>query len=461
MSGVFNIGLTGLNAASRDLSVTSNNIANVATVGFKRSRAEFGDLFNYSCGGTTGSGVRVLDVAQQHSCGPIEITDNPLDLAIDGNGFFPLSDPDGGIYYTRNGQFQVDRDGNIVNSQGQLLQGYAALDVNDPNTAFATGALENISFGDCNSPPNATTEIDVCVNLPADAQLLPEPDDFFPEGAPPDPATYNHSTAVTVYDSLGTPRTLNLYFVKSEADNADGDPPVWRVYMGMEVEDENGNIVMQSAYGGDDPADPQQEDGFATLTFTPEGFIQLDPEADPPTGIFGFAAPEGAPDDPFLNGANALFGSIDFGATTPANAGQGSTQYGTQFNINEASQNGYTTGNLSGIEIDGNGRVFGVYTNGQANVVAQVGMAKFTNPQGLQPMGNNNWMATFEAGDPVYGAAGTGGLGAIQSSALEGSNVDLTEELVDMISAQRNFEANSKTISTADQLTQTVINLVR
>jgi flagellar hook protein FlgE len=457
----FNVGLTGLNAASKDLAVTGNNIANVGTVGFKRSRAEFGDLFNYSCGGSTGNGVRVLDVAQQHSCGPIELTDNPLDLAIDGNGFFTMQNPDGGIYYTRNGEFKVDRDGNIVNSQGQFLQGYAPLDANDPNTAFATGALGNISFGDCNSPPNATTEIELCVNLPADAELLAEADEFFPEGAAPDPDTYNHATAVTVYDSLGTPRTLNMYFVKSTEDNADGDPPVWRVYMGMEVEDADGNIVMQSAYGGDDPADPQQEDGFATLTFTPEGFIELDPEADPPSGIFGFAAPEGSPDDPFLNGANALFGSIDFGATSAANAGQGSTQYGTQFNVNTLTQDGYTTGNLSGIEVDGSGRVFGVYTNGQSNAIGQVAMAKFTNPQGLQPVGNNNWMGSFAAGDPVYGAAGAGGLGNIQSSALEGSNVDLTEELVNLITAQRNFEANSKTISTSDQLTQTVINLVR
>ncbi|WP_038050828.1 flagellar hook protein FlgE [Thioalkalivibrio sp. ALJ1] len=407
----FNIGLSGLNAAQADLQTTGNNVSNSGTTGFKRSRAEFGDVFAQSFGGISqtaiGSGTRLHAVTQQFSQGRTEFTENGLDLAIQGEGFFVLNDQ-GTRAYTRAGAFQVSRDGFLENSQGQQLQGYPPQDANSSDPNFNTGQLEDIRLQTGAAPPRATTSVEALLNLQSDAEEPPvTPFDLG------DPDTYNFSTSLTVYDSLGTSRDASIYFVKG-ADDLE-----WTAHVAVDGE----------AYNAFD------------LTFDGSGALDTvvpDPaEVTVPAGTFG-------------NGAEELVFEMDFAGTT---------QYGGDFSVNDLGQDGFASGRLTGVDIDDSGVVFARFTNGQSTVLGQVAMANFTNPQGLEQLGDNNWAETFAAGEPVFAAPGTGNLGTIQAGALEASNVDIAQELVKLITAQRNFQANAQTISTADQVTQTIINI--
>ena len=447
----FNIGLTGLNAASADLNVTGNNIANVETTGFKESRAEFGDIFSSTFANVSktaiGQGARVLSVTQLFKQGDIELTGNGLDLAISGEGFFVLKDTDGSRVFTRAGEYQVDRDGYIVNNQGQNLQGYEPFDRFDTDTAFNVGTMTDIQLITADAAPKATTEIEALVNLRSDAE---PPDAAWPTPiapattwANPEPTMYNFSTSVTTYDSLGTPRTATMYFVKPNQATGDPEPLKWDVYVGMEADDGSGDIV--------------QALDRRTMGFTNEGQISyFGPHIavgfPAPTTTAPFEQPFTFPDggDFADNGAAQLTMDLNF---------DGTTQYGVKYSVNDLNQDGFTTGRLAGIDIDQTGRVFARFTNGQSEILSQVAMANFTNPQGLAQLGSNNWAETFAAGDPVYGAPATGNLGQIEAGALETSNVDLSEELVDLITGQRNYQANAKTIQTADAITQTLINI--
>ncbi|MBS3799427.1 MAG: flagellar hook protein FlgE [Thioalkalivibrio sp.] len=407
----FNIGLSGLNAAQADLQTTGNNISNSGTTGFKRSRAEFGDVFAQSFGGISqtaiGSGVRLQAVTQQFTQGRTEFTDNGLDLAINGEGFFVLDD-DGARSFTRAGAFQVDREGFLVNNQGLRLQGFPPQDPTAAEPEFNTGQLEDLQLQTGEGPPQATSEVDVQANLRSDAE---EP------GVAPfdinDPETFNFSTSVTVFDSLGTARNASLFFVKGANELE------WTAHVGLE---------------GEEVAD-------FDLTFNAAG--ELDTVAPDPAEVTVPTADLG-------NGAEDLEFELDF---------DGTTQFGGDFSVNDLSQNGFASGQLTGVDIDQSGVVFARFTNGQSRVLGQVGMANFDNPQGLEALGDNNWAETFAAGEPVLAAPGSGNLGNIQSGALEASNVDIAQELVNLITAQRNFQANSQTISTADQVTQTIINI--
>lgn len=428
----FNIGLSGLNAASADLRVTGNNIANAGTTGFKNSRAEFGDVFSQSYATISktaiGSGVRLLSVSQLFGQGTIEFTQNGLDLAINGEGFFVLKDTDGSRVYSRAGEFQVDRDGYLVNNTGQNLQGFSPIDTGDINTEFNTGELNDIQIVTGDSPPQATSDIEALVNLRSDAE--PPPIEFeWPEDGEtrPDPDMYNFSTSVTLYDSLGTPRTLTMYFVRGE------DPLEWEMYAGME----NTDGVMENA----------SEEEPNTLTFDANGVLVDVNGEEIPGGTILIDFPGGEFED---NGALQMNAALDF---------RGTTQYGEAYSVNELTQNGYTTGRLAGVDIDESGVVFARFTNGQSQVLAQLALGNFTNPQGLTQLGDNNWAEAFAAGDPLFGAPATGDLGQIQSGGLESSNVDLAGELVNLITAQRNFQANAQTIQTADAITQTIINI--
>ncbi|WP_018864117.1 flagellar hook protein FlgE [Thioalkalivibrio sp. ARh3] len=406
----FNIGLSGLNSAQADLQTTGNNVSNAGTTGFKRSRAEFGDVFAQSFGGVsqtaTGGGSRLLDVSQQFSQGRMEFTENGLDLAIDGEGFFMVSDQ-GGNYYTRAGEFQVDRDGYLVNNQGQRLQGFSAQDPGSTDTDFGSDS-DDIRLQTGASAPQATSEIEALLNLQSGAEPPPEEDFSVDE-----PDSYNYSTSLTIYDSLGTSRDASLYFVKGE---------------------EQGEWTAHVAVDG-------TEYGSFALEFDGSGGLQsVDPEL----------AEVVVPSDDLGNGAEELVFEIDF---------SGTTQYGGDFAVNDLGQNGFASGNLTGVDIDSSGAVFARFTNGQSSVLGQVAMANFRNPQGLEQLGNNLWAETFAAGDRTLGAPGSGNLGEIQAGALEASNVDIAQELVNLITAQRNFQANAQTISTADQVTQTIINI--
>ena len=399
----FNIALTGINAANEDLSVTSNNLANVATTGFKGSRTEFGDLFanTQQSAVATGNGVAVSEVAQQFSQGNIQTTGNTLDMAVSGNGFFVVSN-NGALNYTRDGEFQLNSSGEVVNSQGLALQAYPPL----ANGGFNTGGLANISLNTNLSQPQATSTAQIAANLPANA--TPPPDAPF---AATDPNSYNNTTSLTVYDSLGAAHTASLYFINTA-------PNAWSVQL----------TVDGTAVGAPQALDYSQTGALTT----------------PANGKIAFPAYTPA------TGAQAMNMTFDFSNTT---------QYGGNFSVSSVQQNGFTTGQLTGISVGQTGVVQAQFTNGRSINLGQLALANFENPQGLQQLGNATWAPTNASGAAVNGVAGNSGFGSIQSGSLEESNVDTTAALVEMITAQRDFQANSEMIKTEDQVTQSIINI--
>ena len=402
----FNVALTGLNAANQDLSVTANNLANVGTVGFKGSRAEFSALFSATQTGVAstavGNGVSVSEVAQQFSQGNVETTGNNLDLAINGNGFFTTSN-NGALEYTRDGQFQVNSADQVVTAQGANLQVYPPL----ANGGFNTGGLSNLALNTGDSAPAATTTASITANLPAD--VTPPADAVF---SPTDANSYNNTTSLTVYDSLGAAHTASLYFIKGAAANT------WSTQL----------YVDGGAVGT-----PQ------ALTYSANGTLTA-----PVGGLITFPA------------YTPATGAADMNMTFNFN---NVTQYGNNFGVTAVTQDGYTTGLLSGISIDGTGIVQAEYTNGRSLALGQVALANFANPQGLAQLGNQSWSQTNASGEPVQGVAGGSGFGNLSSGSLEESNVDTTTSLVDMITAQRSFQANAQMIQTENQITQTVMQM--
>jgi len=404
----FNTSLSGINAANADLNVTANNIANVNTAGFKESRAEFADLFSYTSYGLSrnaiGSGVKLSNVAQQFSQGNIDPTGRSLDMAIDGEGFFTLN-RHGATVYSRAGNFQTDAQGFVGTPEGARLQVYP------PRTGgegFDIGRTSDLQLLTTDSPPRQTGLVNLMFTLPGNADPMPvTPFD------PADPNSYNASTGgVTVFDSLGVSHVQTSYFVKT------ANPNEWQVH----------NYVDGQPAGA--PVDLQFSDSGALLSPT-DGRIALDPFT-PATG------------------AGVLDLTLDL---------TGSTQYGEQFQLRDARQDGYAAGKLNEISISADGVVFARYSNGADTALGQVALSTFVNPQGLQSQGNNAWAETHASGTPRTGAPDTSDFGQIQAGALESSTVDLTEQLVNMITAQRNFQANAQMISTQDQTTQTVINI--
>jgi flagellar hook protein FlgE len=406
----FQQGLSGLNAASKQLEVIGNNVSNANTVGFKQSRAEFADVFanSLSGGGASqiGIGTKVSNVAQQFTQGNITATNNSLDIAINGGGFFRMSN-NGSITYSRNGQFQMDKFGYIVDAENKRLTGYTA-----SNTGvLSTGAPAEININTGDLQPSATATVVGLVNLDSRNSSLPAAG-----FDPTDPTTYNNSTAVTVFDSLGNSHTLQSFFVKTA-------PGAWDVFT--------------AADGVSTTALPTPT---ATLTFTGTG---LTPTVTP------------------SNAAPVSF-AVTTGATTPVPLTldySGSTQFGSNFSVNSLSQDGYTSGRLAGFNTGSDGTIIGRYTNGQSKTLGQVVLANFINPNGLQSLGGNAWAESATSGASLVGTPNTGSLGVLQSSATEDSNVDLTAELVNMITAQRVYQANAQTIKTQDQVLQTLVNL--
>ena len=402
----FAIALSGLNAASADLGVTANNVANVNTTGFKMSRAQFSEVFAVGTqsvsSSAAGSGVRLSTIAQQFTQGNIDFTDNALDLAIGGEGFFVISDG-GARSYTRAGAFGVDNEGFVVNAQGARLQSYPYAG----NGLFNTGTPQDLQLTIGANPPAATTRAAFGINLPANA---PAPAN--PVFDPLDPSSFNHTTSVTVYDSLGAGHTATVFFIKDAAPNT------WNTQVQID---------------GTDVA------GSTPVVFNPDGSL-----LSPAGGLMPLAAYTPT------TGASDINMSIDFGTAT---------QFGSNFGVNSLSQDGFTTGRLTGVSVDSEGVVFARFTNGQSTSLGKLALANFVNQQGLQQLGDTTWGESFQSGDALLGEAGTASFGNIQSGALEASNVDLTAQLVQMITAQRNFQANAQAIETADTITQTVINI--
>jgi len=402
----FNAALSGLNAASADLSVTANNIANSATTGFKQSRAEFADVFATAYSGISrtaiGSGVRLAAVSQQFTQGNIAFTGNNLDMALSGKGFFVLDD-NGSQSFSRDGAFQVDRDGYVVSTTGKRLLSYP---VQDPIAGtFNRGSMQALRLTTTESAPQATSAVEAVFNLRSDAPDL--------SGVPfdaTDPTTYGFTTSMTMYDSLGRSHTGSIFF-------RNVGPLAWESHL----------TIDGTAVGGASP-----------LTFGANGQLTA-----PTTPVnFGVFTP--------TNGAAPMDVAFDFTAAT---------QYGATDSITSLRQDGFASGRLTGVDISEEGIVLARYTNGQSQPLGLIAIANFANPQGLQPQGENTWAESYAAGDPVYGAAAEGDFGSIQSGGLENSNVDLAAQLVNLITAQRNFQANAQVISTADDVTQTIINI--
>ncbi len=402
----FAIALSGLNAASADLEVTANNIANVSTTGFKGSRAEFAEVFAVGTqsvsSNAAGSGVRLSQVAQQFTQGNVDFTDNALDLAISGEGFFVLSDS-GARLYSRAGAFSVDADGNVVNAQGNRLQVYPTAG----NGLFNTGTLTDLRLTTGASPPRATTIANMGLNLPAEAVVPTNP--VFD---PLDPSSFNHTGSITIYDTLGSAHTATFFFIKNPAVNS------WTTR--VQVDGVDVGLPVSITFGQD-----------GSLQTPANGQLVLPPYT-PATG------------------------AADINLTLNL---EDTTQFGNAFGVNSLSQDGFTTGRLVGVSVDPDGVVAARFTNGQSTELGKLALVNFANPQGLQQLGNTAWGESSASGDALLGEAATASFGSIQSGALEASNVDLTAQLVNMIISQRNFQANAQAISTADAVTQTVINI--
>ena len=414
----FQQGLSGLNASSKNLEVIGNNVANANTIGFKQSRAEFGDMYATALAGRSiGIGVNLQAVTQQFSQGNITTTDNVLDLAINGSGFFEVNH-NGQTLYTRNGQFQADKEGFIVNNQGMKLVGYPA--ANDGT--IQPGAAVPLQLPTSGVDPNPTSLNKIELNLDSrKAITLPA---TTPQVDFTDAKTYNDATSVTMFDAKGQDVAVTYYFQKSATDT-------WNVYATA-----NGTSVNVDGSGNPLPV--------TTIAFPPDGGTPTAPLGTVPLNIPASTNAAGAVTLPITGIALNLTGA---------------TQYGAGFGVTSMVQDGYTAGQLSGVTIENTGIVMATYSNGQSKPAGQLELAVFRNPQGLNPLGNNLWARSFASGDPTVGTPGTGNIGKLQSGSLEESNTDLTGELVDMITAQRVYQANAQTIKTQDQVLQTLVNL--
>ncbi|MES2423177.1 MAG: flagellar hook protein FlgE [Pseudomonadota bacterium] len=434
----FQQGISGLNAASRNLEVIGNNIANANTVGAKVSRAEFSDVYAnvaYSQSGVSaGMGVKLDAVTQQFTQGSIRTTENPLDVAINGRGFFSVAHPNSSNdkAYTRNGQFQLDSGGYVVTNQGMRLQGYAV----DATTGKASGVVGDIMLPTQGVGPKVTSAAELQLNLDARTAA---PTTTTPAFNLADPKSYGASTSIATYDQQGNQQTLSLYFRRTAVNNQ------WDVYAAHD-----GTAVPALSAPG------AQQVAVGRMSFTPDG--RLD------------AANTGT-----LNGGTLTAGKLSldvpFAASTlPVGTGPatsapvtvsftGTTQFGSSFGVTQATQDGYSAGQLTGFGILGNGMVEARYSNGKTLNSGQIALADFRNDQGLAPAGGNLWKETPSSGQPAVSAPGTANLGSLQGGALEESNVDLTQQLVDMITAQRAYQANAQTIKTMDQMLSTLVNL--
>ena len=406
----FQQGLSGLNGAAKNLDVIGNNVANANTTGFKLGAAIFGDVFAASLGGgggqQVGIGTQITSVSQQFTQGNISLSNNPLDIAINGQGFFRMSD-EGAITYTRNGGFSVDKQGYIVSSSGKNLTGFEAR-----NGAIVPGVLVNLQLSSSDLLPKATTAASIGANL-ASTDAIMNPASF----SATDPKTYNFSTASTCYDSLGQSHTVTFYFNKESVDTL-ANTATWYANVYIDGNDANG------------------VPGASVLTFDGQGTL---------TGATNLVKTVG-----LTNGAAPLSITMDFSDVT---------QFGSGFGVNSLSQDGYASGRLSGYNIGGDGIILGRYTNGQSQMLGQVALSNFVNPQGLSPLGDSMWAESATSGIPLTGSPGSASLGSIQSGAKEDSNVDLTAELVSMITAQRVYQANAQSIKSQDAVLQTLVNL--
>ena len=488
----FEQGLSGLSAASSSLSAIGNNVANASTVGFKQSTAQFADMFAASLAGASavsvGTGVSISSIAQQFTQGNITTTTNPLDTAISGPGFFQLTNTAGATVYSRNGQFHMDKNGFMVNAQGDKVNGYM------PNAAgvILGGAPVPLQINPANIQPQASSTSTVGVNL-SSASPVPTTSTF----SPTDPTSYTNSTSMTVYDSLGASHVATVYFARQPITIAGTGTVtvaggVGTMTLGSTSGLSVGNTVTLASTppitytitaipsattltvtpatanaGGaattnapssnwntyltvDGNSIPAAGTALTQLTFNSLGALASTTPATTPLG--SITSSPLFPNSTSVSTTQAI--TFDFNSPTA-----GTTQYGSPFAVNTLTQDGYASGQLNSTSTSADGTIMGRYSNGQTRSLGQIVLANFTGVQGLQDIGNNSWVQTAASGNPLVGPPGSGGLGTLQSSATEDSNVDLTAALVNMITAQRVYQANAQTIKTEDTLMQTVVNL--
>lgn len=436
----FSQALSGLSAQQQKLGAVGNNIANSQTVGFKSSSVQFADVFAES---RIGLGTRTSAVLQNFSQGNIESTNRNMDLAIAGEGFFRFQQPNGEVGYSRNGQLTMTADGRLINAQGAQVMGYAA---DADGNVQAGGDVVGLEVEAGDLPASATTELDISLNLDSgEAALIDGVNGYTTPTAEEvtrglDPSKYSYSTNATIYDSLGNARNLTMYFTKTGANQ-------WQVDARM-----SGGPAGAPSYGFTDIADT------SNFGFTSDG--RLD-NAFAPFPI-DLAVPDGTVDvaGAYTAGpANTEFDDTELTAQTIQVDFATTTQFANGSTVNDIAQNGYTAGSLVGVTIEDDGTVTRNYSNEESRAAGQIALVSFRNPEGLKPNGDNLWTATGASGQELVGAPGTGQRGLIEPSAVETSNVDLARELVDMIVSQRAYQANSQTISTQDELLQTIINL--
>lgn len=493
----FQQGLSGLLASSSHLDTIGNNVANASTVGFKQSQAQFADMFaaSLSSSGVSqiGTGTKLASVAQLFTQGNITTTTNPLDTAISGQGFFQMTDPAGAIFYSRNGQFQIDKNGFMVNNQGHKLSGYM------PNASgvIVTGAPVPLQINPADLQPKASSLATVGVNLNS-AAAVPATAVFNST----DPTSYTNSTSLTIYDSLGGSHVGTMYFQRQAIASttapaiipAAATTATLASAAGLAV----GNTLTIPGAGAAGAALTVTISGIAgnVVTFTPATttataagatiasnapssnwnvYLAVDgtlvPAAGTPLtqltfnslGALASTVPVTAPVGTVTS--SALFPNSTTASPTQTitfnfgSAASGTTQYGGAFGINTLTQDGYTSGHLNSTSTGVDGTITGRYSNGQTRPLGQIVLANFTGVEGLQSVGNNEWVQTAASGQPLLGVPGTSSLGVLQSSATEDSNVDLTAELVNMITAQRVYQANAQTIKTQDSMLQTIVSM--
>ena len=404
------IPLSGLNAAYSQIKVGSNNIANATTTGFKGSVARFFAMQGGASSSGIGMGVGPANVSQQFANGTIEATGHSLDFALDGNGFFVLRDHKG-MSYTRNGAFHLNHNNEVVNAAGQHPQ------IFPPNAAggFDTGTMIDLNVDMSLEPAKASTKANLKLNLSSKA-TVPTATTFDPNNS----SSYNYATSFTVYDSLGGGHAATTYFVKAAAANT------WKTYLYID-----GNPTSTTS-----PPTPKQ------IVFDTSGALTT-----PGTGQLSFGSMTVTP------GAEPLVLTLDVSHMT---------QFGGKYLTQEIKQDGYKQGSVAAININEDGVISAIYTNSQSRALGKMALASFTNPQGLSQIKNTNWRATFSSGEPLIGAPGSGRLGSIKWKALESSNTsDVTKDMVNMIRAQRNYQANAKSISIYDNLSQVLMGMVK
>jgi flagellar hook protein FlgE len=425
--------LSGLKGAQSDLSVISNNVANVASIGFKKSRAEFGDLISASplqSGNVAGQGTRLKSISQQFTQGGFQTSDRALDLAISGQGFF-VTKTGSQMSFTRNGAFSIDENRYLVDSNGANVQ---VLPVDTAGAVTATGiaSAQNLQVPLTAGRPKASTALDLSATFPSDADLpanraaytatIPYVFDRY------DTNSYNYSSATTVYDSAGNPQQATIYYTRTSAPTATDSTSKWdaRLFIGDQPVSADGSTATT-------PSAP------LTLTFAADGALTS------PSGSTQFSAalPSGASEPISLK--------LTFGSTT--------RQAASTFTPGSFHQDGKAAGQLNNISVASDGLVTATFSDGTTQKLGKVMIANFANPNGLRQLGDSRWGSTGLSGDAIVSEAGSGSAGLIQSGALEQANVDITEELVALISAQRNFSANAKAIETGNNMTETIINL--